>query len=67
MAITARKRVFVIKGKEYPDPAPGSPLTMAIKRLQLDHPELTNTEYGSSAEADRDVFTFGDSKIGTLG
>ena len=57
--LTVRKRVFVIGGKQYPDPAPGLPLTKAIKLLQQEHPELTNSEYSSKVEGDKDVYTFG--------
>lgn len=62
--LTIRKRAFVIGGKEYPDPAPGLPLTKAIKLLQQEHPELTNAEYSSKVEGDRDIYTFG-TKTGT--
>ena len=54
----------MIGGKQYPDPAPGLPLTKAIKLLQQEHPELTNSEYSSKVDGDKDVYTFG-TKTGT--
>lgn len=66
MALTIRKRVFLIGKQEYPDPAPGQPLSKAIKLLQMEHPELINSEYSNSVDADRDVYDF-NKKIGTYG
>lgn len=64
VTLTARKRKFVVDGKELVDPAPGQPLTRAIKLLVLSNPSLGNAEYNSRVEGEYDIYEFS-KKTGT--
>lgn len=62
--VTARAYKFILNGKELRDPAIGQPLSVKLKMLQMEHPELANADYSVEATKEADVITF-NKKIGT--